>query len=129
MKQYQHPIGTAEEYIAAQPPEFANTLNELRSAIRAIVPHAEEMIRYGVICYKHRFMLVGIGTTQASCSFYVMNPEMVRQMRPELKDLKYSGSTIHFSLEEALPIKLIEKIVLKRVAENEHRAQFKAKKK
>lgn len=129
MKQSLHPIGTAEEYIAAQPPEFAITLDELRSAIRAIVPHAEEMIRYGVICYKYLYMLVGIGTTKTSCSFYVMNPELVRQMKPELKDLKYSGSTIHFSLDKALPLALIEKIVLKRVAENEHRAQLKAKKK
>ena len=108
-----------DEYIAAQPTEYRKTLEELRSIVHTVVPDAEESISYMVPCFKHVYMLVGIGVNKDFCSLYVMSPPLVKAMKDELKNVKVSGATIHFSPGKPLPVALIKKIVKARVKENE----------
>jgi uncharacterized protein YdhG (YjbR/CyaY superfamily) len=109
----------ADEYIAQQPEEFRATLENLRSIIKTTVPNAVEMISYQLPCYKYYYMLVGIGANKKYCSFYVMNPGLVKTMHNDLKGVKVSGSTLHFVTNEPLPADLIRKIILARVTQNE----------
>ncbi|WPU91206.1 DUF1801 domain-containing protein [Mucilaginibacter sabulilitoris] len=118
---------TAQEYIAQQPPEFRATLEQLRSIILATAPRATESISYQLPCYKYLYMLVGIGTNKKYCSFYTMNPGLVKSLKEELKDIKVSGSTLHFTPDELLPVELIKKIILTRIAQNELLAQSRKK--
>lgn len=120
-------ITNAEEYIASQPIEYRETLKILRKIIKTTVAEAKETISYQVICYHYKYMLVGIGTKKGFCSFYVMGPSLVKSMKLELTNVRYSGSTIHFPLKEPLPIDLIKKIIEQRAVENELRFQFKIK--
>ena len=118
----------SDEYIAQQPAEFRATLEELRSIILATVPQVAESISYQIPCYKYLYMLVGIGVNKKYCSFYVMSPGLVKTMKEELKDIKVSGSTLHFKPNETLPIDLIRKIILTRMSHNEILAQSKKNK-
>jgi uncharacterized protein YdhG (YjbR/CyaY superfamily) len=46
-----------------------------------------------------------------------MSPQLVKEMKEELKCYKFSGATIHFSAEEPLPPSLIKKIIKERIYE------------
>ena len=109
-----------EEYIERQPEEFQNMLTEMRVQIRTLVPDAEEVFSYQVGCFKHHYMLVGIGVTKNSCSLYTMSPKLVKEMKARLKSegVKVSGATLHFNPDEPLPVEIIEEIVKKRIQEN-----------
>jgi uncharacterized protein YdhG (YjbR/CyaY superfamily) len=113
-------VSTTDEYIALQPEEFRAGLNELRSVILSIVPQAQESISYQVPCFKYHYMLVGIGVNKNSVSFYTMSPQLVKELKNDLKGIKISGATLHFPPSELLPIALIKKIVQIRAKQNEH---------
>jgi len=115
-----------DEYIAMQPEDFQPTLHQLRSIIRSLAPQATESISYQVPCFKHYYMLVGIGVNKNFSSLYTMSPLLVKKMKDDLKGIKLSGATIHFPPGEPLPVPLIEKIVRARMQENEIKAISKA---
>lgn len=128
MKKYAIPVKTPDDYISQQPVEYREMLETLRSIIQSVASKAEETISYQVIVYKYLYMLVGIGTSKGYCSFYTMNPVLVKKMKADLKGIKHSGSTIHFPPGERLPVQLIKKIVTARLKENKERAEQKKKK-
>lgn len=116
---------TIDEYIAAQPPEYRGTLEQLRTIIRGVAKQAEEVISYQVPCFKYHYMLVGLGVNKNYCSLYTMNPALVKEMKEELKGVTVSGATLHFEPGKKLPAALIKKIVQRRMHENEIKAQVK----
>ena len=116
-------------YLDKQDEQFKPILIELRKLILSILPGAEETFSYQVHCFKHIYMLVGIGVTKECCSLYTMSPLLVKNMRDELKGYKASGATIHFKPGEPLPAAIITKIVLARAKENELLALSRGKKK
>ena len=115
------------DYLLTQQPEFRLCLTELRNIIKSIAPGAQEVFSYQVHCFKQIYMLVGIGTTKESCSLYTMSSKLVKQIKEELKGYKISGMTLHFKLDEPLPVDMITRIVLLRMQENEVIAMGKKK--
>lgn len=113
---------TIDEYIARQPGEFAVTLKKLRSIIKSVVPRAEEVISYQVACFRHVYLLVGIGVSKEYCTLYTMSPPLVEKLKEELESIRVSGTTLHFPPGEPLPVGLIKRIIKARVKENEDRA-------
>ncbi|MDP9081966.1 MAG: DUF1801 domain-containing protein [Bacteroidota bacterium] len=116
-------------YLERQDDKLKPGLVALRELILSIVPDAEESFSYQVHCFKHIYMLVGIGITKESCSLYTMSPPLIKKMKEELIGYKASGATIHFRPGEILPVDLIKKIVLTRIDENEVLAISRGKKK
>ncbi len=114
-----------DDYIATQETSLQPMLEKIRATIQSVVPDAEECISYMIPCYKYEGMLVGFGTHKKGCSFYTMNPVILRSYTEELRDLKYTGSTIHFDPKKNLPVALIKKITRHRIKENEERAILK----
>ncbi|ASU35854.1 iron chaperone [Mucilaginibacter xinganensis] len=106
-------------YLNKQQDSFKPCLIALRNLVLSIAPYAEETFSYQVHCFKHHYMLVGIGVTKDFCSLYTMSPKLVKSMKDELKGCKVSGTTIHFSPADALPEPLITKIILERIRQNE----------
>jgi uncharacterized protein YdhG (YjbR/CyaY superfamily) len=100
-------------------------LEKMRSTIKSVVPKAEESISYMIPGFKYIYMLVGIGVNKKYCSFYTMSPSLVKSMKDDLKGVKVSGATLHFSPEEKLPIALLKKIIKARMKENEQKASLK----
>jgi uncharacterized protein YdhG (YjbR/CyaY superfamily) len=116
------PAANVDDFIAAQPPTFQQTLNELRAIIRDEAPDAEERISYRVPAYKLNYMLISFGVTKSACSLYTQSPGLVERMSDELQGQRVSGTTLHFPPGEPLPEKLIRKIIRERIKEDEARA-------
>ncbi|MBI5915622.1 MAG: DUF1801 domain-containing protein [Bacteroidetes bacterium] len=116
------PPANMDEFIAGQPENYRDTLGEMRTIIKSIVPNATESISYMVPCFKHIYMLVGIGATKDFCSLYTMSPPLMKAMKEELKGQKVAGATIHFTPGRPLPVDLIRRIVEARARENEEKA-------
>lgn len=114
-------INTVDAYIAAQSDEKKKMLEQIRSLIQTVVPKAEEGISYMLPTYKHNGHLVGFGVNKKGCSFYCMNPKIADQLPEEFKKLKWPASTIHFNLDEKLPLTTLKKIIKYRVKENDER--------
>jgi uncharacterized protein YdhG (YjbR/CyaY superfamily) len=114
-----NPEYSFRSFLSTQEPQFRPCLRELHQLIKSIVPDAEEMFSYQVHCFKHVYMLVGIGTTKEYCSLYTMSSKLVKQIKNELTSCKISGMTLHFNPDEPLPVDVITRIVLARVQENE----------
>jgi uncharacterized protein YdhG (YjbR/CyaY superfamily) len=107
------------DFLLTQEPRFRSCLTELHALVKSIVPHAEEKFSYQVHCFKHIYMLVGIGSNKQYCSFYTMSSNLVKQIKDELSGCKIAGMTLHLSPDEPLPAGIITRIVLARLQENE----------
>lgn len=116
-----HPATTVDQYIALQPVEKREMLEQMRALIRSVVPKAEEVISYMLPTYKLNGHLVGFGVNKKGCSFYTMNPNLATQFPEEFKKLRWSASTIRFVTDEKLPTPILKKIIKYRVTENSQR--------
>jgi uncharacterized protein YdhG (YjbR/CyaY superfamily) len=116
---------SVDAYIASAPGEAQAMLQQLRKVIRAAAPRATEGISYGVPGYKHAGRpLIYFGAAKAHCSLYGVVGEAFKE---ELKSYDTSKGTIRFPLGRPLPSALVKRIVKARIAENEAKAQMRAK--
>ena len=109
---------TVDEYIAHAPIQFSAILSDLRAAIRAAAPAAQELISYRIPTYRLNGSLVHFAAFKDHCSFITVSKTPLQLYREELKPFKISGTTIHFTPPKPLPPELVKKIVLARVEEN-----------
>ena len=114
---------TVEEYIAGFPEATQTALADMREAIRSVVPgDAVEIISYGIPAFRHRKVLVWYGGFSDHCSLFP-TAAIVEAFKDELKPLANSKGTIHFPLDQPLPISLIKRMVKARVAQNEEKTR------
>lgn len=112
-------LSTIDEYLTGVPPEQRAVLEKLRRAVHAAAPGAEEYIGYGLAGFKHSGRpLVYFGAWEKHCALYAASPKTQEQFADELKGFEVSKGTIRFTVEKALPLALVRKIVKARVAEN-----------
>ena len=106
------------EYIAAFPEEVQNKLAQIRAIVKAVAPEAEESISYGIPAYKlNKRPLVYFAGNKNHIGFYA-TPTGHAAFAKELSKYKQGKGSVQFPLNEPLPLKLIERIVQFRVAEN-----------
>jgi len=119
MKVYQN----IDEYIDTFPEEGRRVLETLRQTIRAVVPKAEEAIRYGIPTFRlDGKNLVHFAVYQKHVGFYP-GASGIQAFEKELSGYQTSKGTVQFPFGKELPWGLIRKIVRFRVQENEHRAK------
>jgi uncharacterized protein YdhG (YjbR/CyaY superfamily) len=118
---------TMDEYIAASSKEVRQLLKQMRTAIKAAAPEAEELISYGMPAYKQNGMLVYFAGYKNHIGFYA-TPTGHKAFIKELAKYKQGKGSVQFPAEEPLPLALITKIVKFRVKENEEKALLKKKK-
>lgn len=121
------PAKNVDEYLKALPQDVRSILEDLRKTIKASAPMAEEVISYQIPTYRYHGALVHFMAAKNHCSFFVVNKSILEEFKDELKDYDTSGTTIHFTAENPLPKKLVEKIVKTRVKENELQIKNKQK--
>lgn len=117
---------TVDSYLASLAPEVKATLAQVRAAIRAAAPQAEEGISYGMPVYKRNGMLVGFAAFKDHWSLMPMNGTYVAAHAAELKGYTTTKGTIHVPYGKSPPLALVRKLVKERLAENE--AKLKEKK-
>jgi len=99
---------SVEDYLAAQPAEARRVLDQVRAAIRAALPEAEERISYQIPAYR------GPGGTflyfagwKAHFSLYPATEALAAAFADELQPYEISKGTIRFPYDAPVPEALI----------------------
>jgi uncharacterized protein YdhG (YjbR/CyaY superfamily) len=114
---------TVDAYLAAIPEGTRGVLEQLREAIRAAAPEAEEAISYQIPTCKYHGVLVHFVAPGNYCSFIIVSKQVIETFRSEPEHFDISGTTIHFSKKNPLPATLVKKIVSAKMTENETKAK------
>lgn len=102
---------SVDEYIAAQPEAIRPKLEQVRSTIRATVPEAVEGIGYGMPGYKlHGKPMLYFAGFKAHYSLFAASGTFFAAIGEELKGYELRKGTIHFPLDQPVPVKLIRRI-------------------
>jgi uncharacterized protein YdhG (YjbR/CyaY superfamily) len=109
---------TVDEYFSAVPNEARRILEDIRLAIKKVVPEAEELISYNMPAFKFHRILVYYAAHKEHIGFYPGNAKVIVLFKDELKNFETSKGTIKFLINKKLPIKLITTIVKFRANEN-----------
>ena len=126
MKGVKNNFASIGEYIALFPADIQAKLRQLRNAIKAAAPRAEERIGYQMPAFALNGPLVYFAAFKEHIGFFPTSSG-VEAFRHELAGYETSKGTIKFPLGEPLPLALIGKIVRFRVAENLKKAKKPAK--
>jgi uncharacterized protein YdhG (YjbR/CyaY superfamily) len=108
------------EYIAMQPVEVRERLEQFRQIIRKAAPEAEEAISYQMPAYRFHGMLVYFAGWKEHIGFYPAGA-IAKKFGERLKGYRQSKGTIQFPLDERIPVKLVQDIVKYRMKENKER--------
>jgi uncharacterized protein YdhG (YjbR/CyaY superfamily) len=112
---------TIDEYLATQPMDKRVALENLRRAISAAAPDAEECISYQLPAFRLNGMLVAFGATPNHCAFYLMSSTTLAAFKGDLEHYHTSKGTIRFAVDRPLPESLVRKLVEARMTENANR--------
>ncbi len=111
-------INDIETYILQFPDHVQEILQHLRKLIQKNAPEAVESFSYGMPAYKtNKKPLVYFAAYKHHIGFYA-TPSGHKEFRQELSIYKQGKGSVQFQLDQAIPFKLIEKIVKFRVEEN-----------
>jgi uncharacterized protein YdhG (YjbR/CyaY superfamily) len=109
---------SVDGYIAAQRESARSVLERVRATIRKALPRATEGISYQIPVYKlDGVMVLYFAGFQHHYSIYPATARVVGALEKELAGSLHSKATIHFSLVDAVPTRLITRIAKLRAAE------------
>lgn len=108
---------TIDEYIITFPKEVQTILQQIRTTIQNVAPKAIEKMSYGIPTFYLNGNLVHFAAFKSHIGFYA-TPSGHKEFAKELSIYKQGKGSVQFPLDQAMPIKLIEKIVKFRVKEN-----------
>jgi len=110
---------TVDEYISTFPPDTQAVLQQVRQAIKAAVPEAEEVISYQIPALKYHGWIFYFAAFKSHFSLSCPPPFTVfDSFKDELAGYKRSKSAIQFPLDEPVPVDLISRMAEFRAAEN-----------
>ncbi len=115
-----------DAYIAGAPPDRRALLDELRAAIRAAAPEAEETISYGMPAFAQDGTLVYFATLKNHIGFYP-TASGIAAFQEELAAYEGTKGAVRLPIGRPLPLDLIQRIVRFRVEENRRQAADKAR--
>ena len=110
---------TVDDYLATLPDDRRAAVEALRQAIKAAAPDATETIAYQMPAFRMngRF-LVSYAAYKAHYSLFPASEAVVEALGEEVAPYLARKGTIHFPVNEAIPVRTVTKIVKIRVAEN-----------
>lgn len=100
---------TIEEYIAAQPEEVQPYLTELRNALRAALPEAEERISWSMPTYWKKHNIIHFAGFKNHAGLYP-GPEAVLEFAERLTEYRTSKGTIQLPYSRPVPAELVSDI-------------------
>ena len=118
---------SVDDYIASQPEAAQGILGRVRSAIRAALPEAEEMISYTIPAYKlQNGRVLYFAAWKHHYSLYPAGERLIAAFKEELAPYEVGKGTIRFPLSQSVPANLIRKIAKFRAKEVPERKKGKA---
>lgn len=100
---------TIEEYIAAQPEKAQQYLREIRDAVRAVLPEAEEKISWSMPTFRKKFNIIQFAAHKNHIGLYA-GTEAVVEFGGRLEGYKTSKGTIQLPYDKPLPLELIAEL-------------------
>jgi uncharacterized protein YdhG (YjbR/CyaY superfamily) len=92
------------------------TLARLRQTILEILPDADQGISYGVPAFKVRGKTIaGFAAFKNHLSYLPHSGSVFPQLQDELKGYTTSSGALRFSIDEPLPVPLVEKLIAVRL--------------
>jgi uncharacterized protein YdhG (YjbR/CyaY superfamily) len=110
-----------DDYLNRFSGEQRVALEQLRKAIVAAAPKAQEAISYGMPAYRLNGIVAYFGGFKNHCSYFPGSYAVISQFKDELNGFEISKGTIRFALGKPIPISLIKKMVKAKILENEQR--------
>ena len=111
-------------YIAALPPDARRALKQVRAAIRAAAPRAEEAFSYRIPGFRiDDKPLVWYAAFRNHYSMYPIGAAITRSLATDVEGYETSTGTIRFPLGEKVPVALVRKLVKARIAEVRQRGK------
>lgn len=117
-----------DEYIATFPADIQQLLQTIRETIQAAAPEAVEKISYQMPAFYLKGNLVYFAAYKSHIGFYP-TPNGIEKFQEDLSKYKQGKGSVHFPLNEPLPLELITRIVTYRAAENLKKAMAKSRRK
>jgi uncharacterized protein YdhG (YjbR/CyaY superfamily) len=108
------------KYIAMAPKESREKLREMRAAISAVVPDAEEGLKWGMPAFSYYRILVMYAAFKHHIGFYP-TPSAMAAFEKNLAKFVTAKGSIQFPLDKPLPLALIRKITKFRVKESKEK--------
>ncbi len=118
---------TIDAYIAQFPQDVQTILQGLRATIQATAPEATEKISYQMPTFYLEGNLVHFAAYKHHIGFYPA-PSAIEAFEDELASYKTSKGAVQFPIDQPLPLDLIRRVVVFRVAENLEKATAKSRK-
>lgn len=105
-----------DEYIAALPAAQRGAMSEIRAAVRAAAPEAEEVITYKMPGFKlgGRF-LVSYDAYRAHFSLFPWDDAMRQELGDEIEPYVSGRGTIRFPADQPIPTELVRRVAEIRV--------------
>jgi len=118
MKSSKVNFGSIDEYIASFPRDVQQTMEQLRSTIKAAAPEAGEKISYNMPTFTlNGTYLVYFAGWKNHIAFYGA-PRGNAEFKEDLSAYEAGKGTLQFPFDKPMPLDLITKIVKFRAAEN-----------
>ena len=84
---------TIDEYLASADPAQRAALQEIRAAIKAAAPNAEECISYQLPTFRQNGGLIAFGAARNHCALYPMSDSVVHAFKNDLKQFRRQPGT------------------------------------
>jgi uncharacterized protein YdhG (YjbR/CyaY superfamily) len=111
-----------DEYLATVSPSSRTLLQKLRNTIHAVVPEAEECIRYRMPAFRFDGKVIaGFAATSTGCSYYPFSGTTLKTLAGEIEGYSQTKSTLHFGPDRPLPTSLVRKLLEARIDEGNRR--------
>ena len=106
------------EYVSSLPENAQKAMSEIIATIKAKVPSAEESISYNMPAFKvNGEYFVHFSAWKKHIGMYPI-PAGNEAFQKQIESYRSAKSSLNFPLDKPMPIKLIEKVIKFRIAEN-----------
>lgn len=107
-----------DDYLLTLPDDQRRALDELRRAILAVIPNAEQGISYKLPAFRAEGKLVaGFGAFRNHLSYLPHSGTVLPGLRLDAAGYDCTKSSLHFTPDRPLPAALVERLLEARLAE------------
>jgi uncharacterized protein YdhG (YjbR/CyaY superfamily) len=108
--------GKVDEYIAKASEPAQQMMKQIRAAIEATVPRADEKMSYGMPFYEYKFpgykgRLAYFGAFKKHISFYAVPHNIPASLDKKIEQYKAAKATLQFPIGTKVPVALLKKLV------------------
>lgn len=105
-----------DDYLAQVPEPGRQTLNQLRSDIRALLPDAQECISYGMPAFKvDNNVIAGFAAFKSHLSYFPHSGSVLPALTDDLAGYEMTKSSLHFPPDQPIPRPLVQKLIKARL--------------